>query len=566
MLTTDKAACNILADLLEAHGVKWAVVSPGTRNAPVIVALERRSALRCVTVIDERVAAFTALGIGVQTGAPVALVCTSGSALLNYAPAVAEAYYRKVPLIVVSADRPARWIGQDDSQTIRQPGALAFGVKLTCDIPCGIEGDSEELWHVNRMLNDALLTALSGRRAPVHINLQLDAPLNHDRADYPAGSARVINAVTPREDLPVAEARELGCRLASPRRVLIVAGFSAPDARLNRALGRLAELPNVAVVTEPMANLHGPRFIGCMDAVMSGMSREEQDVLRPDVLITTGGALVSGSLKAWLRRVTPLEHWHVGLTDTTIDCFRQLTLRVEMTPGIFFQQLASAMQPHRAECDYAAAWQHAVSKGLASHDAYVAAAPWSDLKAFATIIPAIPARWNLQLSNGMSVRYAQLMDCSRIHRVDCNRGVSGIDGCTSTATGAALAYTDAPTLLITGDMSAQYDLGALFAAHVPPRFRMIVMANGGGEIFRVISATSKLPELDEHLACKVTVPWCNIAEGMGWDYAEAADDASLAAALPRFMTSDSDRPALLVINTSGEADATILRNYYSRTK
>ncbi len=107
LTTTDKAACNILADLLEANGVKDIVLSPGSRNAPLIVALARREGLRCLTVIDERVAAFTALGLGLQSGGPVALVCTSGTALLNYAPAVAEAFYRKVPLIVVSADRPA---------------------------------------------------------------------------------------------------------------------------------------------------------------------------------------------------------------------------------------------------------------------------------------------------------------------------------------------------------------------------------------------------------------------------------------------------------------------------
>lgn len=559
--TTDKAACNILADLLEANGVKDIVLSPGSRNAPLIVALSRREGLRCLTVVDERVAAFTALGIGLQSGAPVALVCTSGTALLNYAPAVAEAFYRKVPLIVVSADRPAQWIDQDDSQTMRQPGALAAVVKETYDIPADIERTPDGLWLANRLINDALLTALSGRRAPVHINLRLDSPLNNTSAAYLPGSARKVTAITPRADLPVAEIRALGCRLASPRRVMIVAGFSAPDSVLNRALGRLAELPNVVVLTETTANLHSPRFLSRIDMLLSAMTPEERAAMRPDTVITTGGALVSRHVKEYLRSLEPLDHWHVGLSHTTIDCFRRLTVRVDMEPGIFFRQLASAMQPHRAASDYSAAWQSVNRRAAARHDSYVSSAPWSDLRAFAAIIPAIPPRWNLHLSNGTPVRYAQLMDCSAIHRTDCNRGVSGIDGSTSTAIGAAVAYRQAPTLLISGDMSAQYDIGAFFASHVPDRFRMIVIANGGGGIFRFIGATREMPELGQRLAVGVDLPWAHIARGLGWDYHEAASEEALREAFPRF-AAETGRPALMIVRTPGAESAEVLRNYF----
>lgn len=559
--TTDKAACNILADLFEANGVKDIVLSPGSRNAPLIVALSRREGLRCLTVVDERVAAFTALGIGLQSGAPVALVCTSGTALLNYAPAVAEAFYRKVPLIVVSADRPAQWIDQDDSQTMRQPGALAAVVKETYDIPADIERTPDGLWLANRLINDALLTALSGRRAPVHINLRLDSPLNNTSAAYLPGSARKVTAITPRADLPVAEIRALGCRLASPRRVMIVAGFSAPDSVLNRALGRLAELPNVVVLTETIANLHSPRFLSRIDMLLSAMTPEERADMRPDTVITTGGALVSRHVKEYLRSLEPLDHWHVGLSHTTIDCFRRLTVRVDMEPGIFFRQLASAMRPHRAASDYSAAWHSVNRRAAARHDSYVSSAPWSDLRAFAAIIPAIQPRWNLHLSNGTPVRYAQLMDCSAIHRTDCNRGVSGIDGSTSTAIGAAVAYRQAPTLLISGDMSAQYDIGALFASHVPDRFRMIVIANGGGGIFRFIGATREMPELGQRLAVGVDLPWADIARGLGWDYHEAASEDELRRAFPRF-AAETGRPALLIVRTPGAESAEVLRNYF----
>ncbi len=562
MLTTDKTACNILADLLIAHGVKDVVLSPGSRNAPVIVALTRRPELRCITVIDERVAAFTALGLAIESDRGTVLVCTSGTALLNYAPAIAEAFYRKVPLIVVSADRPMQWIDQDDSQTMRQPGTLATVVKQTYDIPADIESTADGKWMANRLINDALITALGGRKAPVHINLRLDAPLSNDAAEYTAGTARTIATLTPREDITVKQARDLGGRLASPRRVMIVAGFSRPDERLNRALCRLAELPNVVVLTETVANLHGKRFIGRIDTVLSAMSDNSGDALRPDTVITTGGALVSRHVKEYLRSIDNLDHWHVGLNHTTIDCFRHLTLRIDVEPGIFFQQLAAAMQPHRATSDYASLWRDLACRAAESHDKFLSDVPWSDLRAFDTIIPLIPCRWNVHLSNGTPIRYAQLNDCSHLHRCDCNRGVSGIDGSTSTAIGAAIGYRSAPTLLISGDMSAQYDIGAIFSGHVPENFKMIVIANGGGGIFRFIGATSKLPELDQRLACKVDLPWADICQAVGWRCFTCGSESEIRDAWPDF--SNADRPAIMTVTTDGALSADLLRQYFNK--
>lgn len=567
MLTTDKLACNILADLFEAHGVRRAVLSPGSRNAPVVVALSRRRSINCLTVVDERVAAFVALGMGVATGEPVALVCTSGTALLNYAPAVAEAFYRKVPLIVVSADRPGQWIDQDDSQTLRQPGALANLVKETCDIPADVDITPEGEWLANRLINDALLSALTPRRGPVHINLRLDAPLGNDRTQWNCGRQRAVRAVVPPGELPVARARALGRLLAPPRRVMIVAGFEAPSSTLNRALGRLAAHPNVVVLTETPSNLHSPRFIGRIDTVLSTLGPDERRLLRPDTVITTGGALVSRQIKEYLRSLDPLDHWHVGISHTTVDSLRRLTTRIDMEPQVFFRQLASAMHPLTGESDFAAMWHRAAARAYDSHERFVAGAPWSDLRAFAAIVPRIPAGWNLHLSNGTPIRYAQLFDCSRVHRTECNRGVSGIDGCTSTAIGAACATTpNVPTLLISGDMSAQYDIGALFSGIVPPTFRMIVMANGGGGIFRFIGATRSLPELDSRLACRVDVPWADIARGTGWRYFEAASEAEIDNQFSLFTDPGAGGPAMMVVRTSGTLSAELLRRYFQRMK
>lgn len=558
MLSTDKLSCNILADLLVAHGVKHVVLSPGSRNAPLIVALNRRGELTCHVVIDERSAAFIALGMSVQSCEPVAVVCTSGTALLNYAPAVAEAFYRRVPLIVISADRPEEWIDQDDSQTIWQQDALAPYVKRSCDISARIDFPNGPWW-TDRIVNDAILEALSGRRGPVHINVRLDAPLNGS-AQYPAGSARVIESIAPRDELPVVEARRLGTMLASPKKIMILAGFDSPDEKLNRALGRLADLPNVVVLTETLANLHSPKFVSRIDSTLCRMTAEEKERLLPDVVITTGGALVSRFVKEWLRSAAHLEHWHIGASHTTIDCFCHLSLRVELRPAIFMSQLASAMQPHRTPSEYATEWRALSTRAAKCHDRYVAASPWSDLKALAYIFDRIPRTWNLHLSNGTPVRYAQLMDCSHIHRSDCNRGVSGIDGSTSTALGASAIYRGT-TLLVSGDMSFQYDISALSSTLVTPRFKIIVMVNGGGGIFRFIGSTSSLPELEKYFAVGTRLPLEGLAKAYDMAYFSASSIDELPEAFRAF-ADESARPAILAIHTDPHTTADTLKDYF----
>ncbi len=559
-ITTAKSTCRILASLLVSHGVTDVVVSPGSRNSPVIVALARESALRLHPVIDERSAGFVALGIATITSAPVAMVCTSGTALLNYAPAVAEAFYRKAPLIVISADRPQEWIDQDDSQTLKQPGALASWVKTTCDIPATDESDSTR-WVANRLINDALLTATSGRMAPVHINLQLSAPLGKmtEADEHP----RVINMLTPRTDLTVAESRRLGSSIASPRKVLIVGGFHSPDQKLNKALLRLADLPNVVIMAESVANIHGPAIIHRIDTTLLALTREEEEAMRPDVIITFGGALVSDKCKRFLRKCANAEHWHVGLSHTTIDCYRHLTLRVEMQPGMFFNQLASAMQPHRTPCDYSSLWHEAAARGEERQKEFVSHTPWSDMRAFAYMVPRIPLKWNVQLSNGTTVRYFQLFNTGATHRCDCNRGVSGIDGCTSTAIGASVAYRSDVTLLITGDACAAYDIGALGSTLITPRLKIVVICNGGGSIFRFVASTAHLEEREQYLCMPPRLPLRQLAEGYGFAYFEASGEEELAREWDKFL-SDNTHPAILAVHTPDDAGGDILRKYYER--
>lgn len=347
METTSKIACNILVDVLAAQGIRKFVVSPGSRNAPIIVALSRRDDVVKHVVVDERSAAFVALGIAQQSGEAVGIVCTSGTALLNYAPAVAEAYYQKLPLIVISADRPREWIDQDDSQTIRQYEALSQFVKKSYDLPARCD-DATAQWYVNRMVNDAVIEATGGQPAPVHINLQLDEPLGCF-ADYKEGGERVIESVQPPASLSTATIALLE-KIASGKKVLVIAGFGKENPALSEAVEAFRETTGAVVLTETIANIRSDNAVRAIDRTLLAMDKEDEYV--PDVLITLGGALVSRMIKVLMRRHRPAEHWHVGVTSTTVDCMQSLTKRIQVDPVAFF----SAFRPI-ANRNYAMLWK-----------------------------------------------------------------------------------------------------------------------------------------------------------------------------------------------------------------
>lgn len=554
---------NLTARLLVEAGIHRAVVSPGARNAPLLQSLSDAD-MSLTVVADERVAAFVALGMAVESGEPIAIACTSGSALLNYAPALAEALYRRVPIVVLSADRPAFRIDRADSQTIHQTGALAAVVKRSNSLPAA--SGSDALKHSRLLIIEAINEAISRPGGPVHINIPIDF-----EADRPEKvDVRPITVVHSDHTLSTARSRQLGCELASPRKILIVAGGMMPSQKINKAIAKISALPNVAVVAEPTANIHATAVVRSPEATLTGANPETIEALRPEVVITIGGAIISARLKKLLSSTPHLEHWAVGglICGALPDTFGCLTKVIDLEADAFMPLLASAMQPHRATSDYAAKWLIASHRGEALFRSAINRSPWGAMSAITSLLTSVPRRWNIQVSNGMSIRIASLAAsiAGQWHRFDCNRGVSGIDGSTSTAIGASITYTAAPTLFISGDMSALYDLASLASGIVPSRFRMAVISNGGGEIFRFSKATRNLPIRSELLEMEgLKVPLKATAEGCGMDYYEAASMEELKAALPLFASEAATRPALLNIITSGALDSEIFTDYYQNS-
>lgn len=553
-ITKPIAAPDILAKVFLGHGVRNVFVSPGSRNAPIIEALAAIPEFVVRVVVDERVAAFAALGFASASGEAVAIVCTSGTAGLNYSPALAEAYYRHIPLIAITADRPEEWINQDDSQTIVQPGIYHNFIKGTYDIP--VMKMPRDVWHTNRLINEALVMATSRCRGPVHINMQIDQPsVSVEAPSYYL--SRKVEISEPCGEIEASVIEALATVINSSGKVMIVAGFADPSRGLNAALSTLAQLPNIVVMTETISNLHSSRFLPCIDLTLRQISKRNcVDLCRPDVVISTGGAIVSRRIKGLLRQFHPKAHWHVGVNGRVIDCFGAITRIIETEPVLFFTQLALAVRCPKKSCDYADRWRLLYDAAQSQLQSYVDKIPWCDLKAFSHIIPAIPADWNVHFSNGTPIRYAQLFGNRRFHRCECNRGVSGIDGCTSTAVGASLAYKGV-TLLVTGDTSALYDIGAFGSGLLDRRIKIIVIRNGGGGIFRFIPSTRGLAICEKFLTCDFKLPLRNICDGFGLEYFKASSLEELVGTLPEFIA-DASGACLLEVVTPSQLSADVL--------
>lgn len=553
--TTDKLQCQILVETMHFHGVNHAVVSPGSRNAPLIIALSR-SHIKTHIVVDERSAAYVALGMAQQLKAPVALVCTSGTALLNYAPAVAEAYYQKIPLIVVSADRPQEWIDQDDSQTIRQFKALDQFVKRSYDIPARCDDDTA-VWYAERIAHDAMMEATSLRRAPVHINVQLAEPLNGLTTE--PYKLRRIHHFPSYDGICRDDIIKLKEQLLH-KRVMIIAGFMELNEPLRQALNDIAAKDAAVVLTETISNMADDFTINAIDRTLLAIDENDKRYY-PDVVITIGGAIVSRKIKAFLRKVKP-DHWYVGLNDVTVDCFQSLTRRIEANPDTFIPTLFQDSLTVKSFCTI---WKDAHTAGLRRHHKYLEKIGWSDMKAYETIFDFYqqnPDNLIMHLSNGTTIRYAQLFGDRVIAPNFCNRGVSGIDGCTSTAIGAAMV--NGPAVLITGDMSFLYDISALSAITPKLQLKIVVVDNGGGGIFRFIDSTASLPELEKYFVVKRNLDVEKVAASFGIKTYRADNKDSLYEELSNMMVEDG--PAVLVVKTDGKRSAEILKNYFKPIK
>ncbi|MGI4738361.1 MAG: 2-succinyl-5-enolpyruvyl-6-hydroxy-3-cyclohexene-1-carboxylic-acid synthase [Janthinobacterium lividum] len=622
----NQAVFNI-AEICAQHGITDVVLSPGSRSAPLTLAFARHPAYRgrLRVVPDERTAAFIGLGLAQATRRTVVLVCTSGTAGLNYAPAVAEAFFQQIPLLVLTADRPPEWIDQLDGQTIRQRNLYGAHAKGTFEFPADTT-HADAKWHGERIINEAINLTQTGPAGPVQVNIPLREPF------YPKAGEEVTyeqNIKIIRDDhantiLPPAEILDLRRQLRAAERVLVVAGQQPENPTLTAALYEFAAARQVPVVADTIANVGDVPAVRRQDIFLAGLSKEQKDDLQPDLLITFGQSLISKALKLFLRDAAPAQHWHLQPAGEVADTFRRLTRIVRVQPAVFFQQLAvfDTKDYNRdvtptgtvlKTTDYSGSggsnlsfsanasidqqviegsnpilsthvnpgsisnepieppltWQQADAAAAQFLSSFFAAKnqPFNEFAAMRQALAALLDGTALHLANSMAVRYANILGLPAGQQIEvfANRGTSGIDGCTSTAVGAALAQPERPVVLLTGDVAFFYDRNAFWHNYPTPHLRVVLFNNHGGGIFRLIDGPRQQPELEEFFETRQALTAENLCRDFGLRYLPVTSFAELNAALPVFFAAEGGA-AVLEIFTDSRTNAAFFEEYRAAVK
>lgn len=558
MTHSAKRNVQALLEIAYFHGIRTVVFSPGSRNAPLVLAFQQDDRFEKVVIPDERSAAFFALGVIQEKRRPVAVCCTSGSAATNYHPAVIEAFYQRLPLVLFTADRPKEWVDQGEGQTIRQEGLYRDHVVAEANLLVDSENPSD--WTYNdRIMNEALgMAAL--REGPVHVNLPFEEPLygttevRHD--------IKTIAVVGGRPKLSEEELHDVVDIWNSASKKWVLVGQVLPGPQWGPAIRTLAEDGNTLIWTESTTNLPEDATIGHIDRVINTLTEGEIEELAPEVLLTFGGAIISKKVKALLRQHRPKFHIHVDVRWPQPDTFRALTHGVIARPEEFFVHFLPSIE-HKAG-EYRQRWMDVAASRKVGHDAFATAVPFSDFYVYRDVLKRVPAKYKLQIANSSVIRYVQLFDDGRDSLHFSNRGTAGIDGSSSTAVGMAWASKD-PVLLLTGDVSFFYDSNAFFHTPVPASMRILLIHNGGGGIFRIIGGAKDADGLEQYFETRHATPAKGIAESYGLQHMEAHSESDWSTGLD-WLLSDGDGPRILEAYTPGKENARILQNYFEFLK
>ena len=543
---SNKPTVNILTSLLIEKGVRKVVVCPGSRNIPLVHNFTESPLLECFPMTDERSAAFCALGLSLASGEPVAVCVTSGSAVLNTSPAVAEAFYRHVPLIVVSADRPVEWIGRQDGQTLPQNGILEKIIKHGTDIPDVGEEDPVGLNYASLSMNTALNECVKGEAGPVHINMQLKEPLFRFTQSRLPANRNIVSAVSSATGASREAERVMDAFIKADTRLIVIGQMTRHDPELDAVIRRLRE--HCLILCEPLASAAAEPF----DNVLPAMTRELSS--GPiDMLLSFGGNFVSKRIKQMLRQMDIRSHCEVNAAGTAHDTFMHQTCAVADNETNFLKTLLDKMgRQHTATDKIRERVMPLIQRAVRTIDAY--RPPYSQLMAVKELEASLEHRDDeveRHYANSSAVRLGLL--CARHRFIWCNRGVNGIEGSLSTAAGFSLA-TRAMTICVIGDLSFFYDQNALWNDSLRGNLRIMLLNNGGGGIFHGLDGLDTSHRSMDYITGRHRVCARGVCAQYGIGYLAATNEEEYRRSLDKLLNEKTTRPIVMEVFTDVEAD------------
>ena len=550
MYSDNKLVLQIIS-LLKQFGIKRIVVSPGSRHFSLVHSLEADNSFSLYSVVDERSAAFFALGMIQQTGDPVAITCSSGTACMNYGSAIVEAFYQKLPLLILSSDRPPELLNQLEDQMYDQLSTFTNCTKYQGQLR-EIKTDTDE-WYANRILNEGLLELNHHGKGPVHLNIPFTSHRNDTFSNTSLPEVRKISLR--RADAPPEMWIEASTKLNN-KKIMIIWGQSVSlTDRFKKAIDRFCECFNVIILTDKISNLHHPKAIYNVPAILSSLRWEDKANLIPDIVISIGGNYIFNNEIKALLRPAKIPHWQVGYEDKVCDPFRTLTEIFEMGEAFFFEQLSSTgIATHQN--DYEEAWKKI------SCQIPIPTAECGALYAIGRLLTNFPENADLQLANSCTIRMAHFFPTNDSIRINCNRGVNGIDGSMSTAVGFAAANPKA-TFLIIGDLSFFYDMNALWNRHLSKKLRIMLINNEGGAVMYAPINKEMRKTLPAHIAAGHITSAQGWVESLGFQYIEASSKDEIDEGINILTDLSIEHPILLEVHSTTVRDINAMQDFTS---
>lgn len=558
------------------------VISPGSRNVPLAIGFASNKKFKCYSIVDERSAAFFALGLSQKSKKPTILICTSGSALLNYYPALAEAYYSEIPLIILSADRPEYKINIGDGQTINQSNVFEKNILYSNSLKQDCSHATEEIIKSNlqKIVNDKadylkieklqksiqknneeiieIAFNLSiNKMQPVHLNVPMEEPL-YEFNDFPSISVKVKKKTE--KNLSLTDLENFYKEINKASKIMILIGVSDGNILSKKSIQKINSCSSIIVMKEHTSNVFNESFISNIDRLIGPIELQSNsdsvfDELSPEIIISLGGMIISKKIKSFLRNYKPRKHFHIG-NNISKDSFYSGVEHINTTANKFFENI----DLNKSDSKYFEKWNQLDYSKLDLHNRYMKVINFSDLKVFEILTNWIPKKYNIQVANSTPIRYFQLFDLKNKNMMFANRGTSGIDGSTSTAIGSSV-QNDSPVLLVTGDLSFFYDVNALWNKHIPKNFRIIIINNSGGGIFKILPGYKENNLFSEFIETQHNLSARLIAKMFNFNYTRVSTKFGLNLYLRTFFK-NSKKPKILEIKTSSVKSTKILKEYF----
>lgn len=558
-----------IAEICARKNVRTAILCPGSRSAALTISMVRHPDIKTYSISDERSAGFIGLGMAQLTNETVSLICTSGTATYNLAPAVAEAFFQEIPLLILTADRPPEWIHQYDGQTIYQENIFGKHVKKSFTLPADYN-HNDAIWQIERIVNEAINLTQSFPKGPVHINIPIREPFypSEDETVKFDRQVRIIENVTTSKKISNQFFENFYDIWRNYDKKLIIVG-QQQNIRLSEILKNISDEFSIPVLSDIISNVNFESVISSHDVFLSSKNEYFLESLAPDLIITCGKSVISKNLKQFIRKYQPQYHFHIQENPELIDPFQTLTHKIEASDQYFFETLFDDLDimnfkegdNEDENSTYFNLWQAANQKSQLKLSNFLSESSYSEFKTIKKLIDKLPENAIFHLGNSMSVRYANLVGLSTNKNVQifANRGTSGIDGILSSAVGNAIV-TNRLVICLIGDVSFFYDRNAFWNIYLPSNLRVVLINNHGGNIFRIIDGPNRQAELKEYFVTEQNFSAQRTCEDAGVGYTQVACYKDLEKELDTFFNMDT-QPKLLEVMVDGEISAEVFSNY-----